>query len=316
MLIINNQIIIIIIIIITQTQTLSSFNDSPSPIRSPSFPVCPHYIITNLHLLHPLLFPLIGGWLMVALILWMFPPFVGKCPYALLTILYFYDMEKPGEFGLPNRVLRDNRRALWNPCSLERDSDALWPIGPQPIMRFCNKQFSRPRLCHQPCCLKRLQTSVWELPGSNPGRHTLQPASWTWQNITLNYVTNVNVTWSVSGGNVTVELPFVSFDFFVYLCFFSSITFVHIFWIHFYHCIYGCMFCMLLFNFVNYIFLLLCLCILFVMYVLFCVFCFIVLFCVLCVYNCVPYYWHRVPTQLQFTDISYHISYHIIYHII
>jgi hypothetical protein len=75
------------------------------------------------------------------------------------------------------------------------------------------------------------------------------------------------------------------------------------------HLIYGCMFCMLLFNIVNYIFLLLCLCIIIVMYVLFCVFCLFVSFCVLFVCKCVLYYCHRVATQLQLTNISYHISY-------
>ena len=74
-------------------------------------------------------------------------------------------------------------------------------------------------------------------------------------------------------------------------------------------CIYGCMLCMLLFNFVNYVFLLLCLCILIVMYVPFCIFCFIVLFCVLFVCKCVLYYRHRVTTQLQLTNISYHKSF-------
>ena len=43
-------------------------------------------------------------------------------------------------------------------------------------------------------------------------------------------------------------------------------------------------------------------------YVLFWVFCFIVLFCVLSVCKCVLYYCHRVSTQLQFTNISYHIK--------
>ena len=38
-------------------------------------------------------------------------------------------------------------------------------------------------------------------------------------------------------------------------------------------------------------------------------------FCVLFACKCVLYYGHRVATQLQLTNISYHIIYHIIYHI-
>ena len=69
---------------------------------------------------------------------------------------------------------------------------------------------------------------------------------------------------------------------------------------------YGCMFCVLLFNFVKCVFLLSCLIILIVMCVLFCIVCFIV-FYVLFVCKCVLYYCHRVSTQLQLTNISYHI---------
>ena len=84
------------------------------------------------------------------------------------------------------------------------------------------------------------------------------------------------------------------------------------------------MFCVLLFNFVYHVSLLLCLRIVVVVYVPFWVLCCIALFCVLFVCKCVLCYCHRVSTQLQLSNISYHIvsSYHIIschhisYHII
>jgi NhaP-type Na+/H+ or K+/H+ antiporter len=72
-------------------------------------------------------------------------------------------------------------------------------------------------------------------------------------------------------------------------------------------------FCKLLFNCVNYVFLFLYLCIPIVMHVIFCVFRIIVLSCVLFVCKCVLYCCHCVLTQLQLTNISYHII--ILYHI-
>jgi len=62
-----------------------------------------------------------------------------------------------------------------------------------------------------------------------------------------------------------------------------------------------------IFLLLGYVFLLLYLFILIVMYVYFWVFCIIVLFCVLFVCKCVVYYRHWVSTQLQLTNISYHI---------
>ena len=51
------------------------------------------------------------------------------------------------------------------------------------------------------------------------------------------------------------------------------------------------------------------------MYVPFCVFRFIVLFYVLFVCKCVLYYWHRVSTQLQLTNILYHMTQWEAYHV-
>ena len=169
---------------------------------------------------------------MAVLILWMFPPFVGrsKRPYALLTMLYFYEMEKPGNLASRTEFSMTSEQSCLQlvQYNLDRDRAALWPIGFLPIMRFCTTQILHPRLCHQTCCLKRLQTSVWELPGSNPGRHTLQPTSRTWRNITLNYVTNINVTWLVSGGIGHCGASFRILWLFRLFMAFSFITFFHI----------------------------------------------------------------------------------------
>jgi hypothetical protein len=90
------------------------------------------------------------------------------------------------------------------------------------------------------------------------------------------------------------------YDCFAYHTFFIFFGFI------LYHCMYDCMFYMLLFNFLNWVFLLLCLCIFIFMYVPFWVLCFLVLFCGLFVCKCVLNYCHRVSTQLQSTNMSYH----------
>jgi hypothetical protein len=78
---------------------------------------------------------------------------------------------------------------------------------------------------------------------------------------------------------------------------------------------------MLLFKCVNYVLLLLCyvfllLCYVFVFLCWYIVTVFYVLFCVLFVCKCVLYCCHRVPTQLQLTNISYRIvTYRISYNI-
>jgi hypothetical protein len=141
---------------------------------------------------------------MALLILWMFPPFVrrSKCPYALFTMLYFYDMEKPGEFGVPNRVLHDNgtelfrTRTAWTATAQlceQSDPYSSWDsvIRSFPTHDFATNRIvsSGNRLLFGSCPVRILA----DKPYSLPPRH---------------------------GG--------ISFGFFVYLWLFSFITLFHI----------------------------------------------------------------------------------------
>jgi hypothetical protein len=74
-------------------------------------------MITNLHIFLSLayFFLLVAGWLMAVLLLEMFSPAVGKSKISgTLSKLCFYDLEKPGTYGVPNRILRDTGTEVFN----------------------------------------------------------------------------------------------------------------------------------------------------------------------------------------------------------
>jgi len=96
-------------------------------------------------------------------------------------------------------------------------------------------------------------------------------------------------------------LFYVFFVFYVFFC--CSMYFLCC---SMYFCVVLCIFCVVCI-FVFYVFL----CSSMYFCVVLCIVCF-VSFSVLFVCKCVLYYRHRVATQLQLTDMSYHISYHII----
>ena len=118
-----------------------------------------------------------------------------------------------------------------------------------------------------------------------------------WVTRCLSLLEDIQITWSL----LLIWLFGLSHSFlFFWFCFFLIILCMVV-------CFLG--FCLILqIMYSCYIFLLLCLCILIVMYVPFWVFCFNVLFCVLFVCKCVLDYCHRVATQLQLTNMSYHIT--------
>jgi hypothetical protein len=67
----------------------------------------------------------------------MFPPTVRKSKFSYTSseILYFYDLEKPGTFGVPNRILRDIRAELFK---THKTRTVPGKVGRMESLRVCN----------------------------------------------------------------------------------------------------------------------------------------------------------------------------------
>ena len=107
-------------------QTLSSLTDFSIPIRSSSFILSPHSIITNLHIS---LFLSRSFLSLAALLLYMLSPTVGKSKfsYALSEMSYFYYLAKLRTFGVPNWILQGARQSFLKVIKRGRTGSLLLP---------------------------------------------------------------------------------------------------------------------------------------------------------------------------------------------
>jgi hypothetical protein len=75
----------------------------------------------------------------------------SKCPYELSDISYFYDLQKPGVFVVPNRIFRDTGTQLFKLHKTRTNSipnkDRVYRLKYIRILRNPNTQQCKPNGC-------------------------------------------------------------------------------------------------------------------------------------------------------------------------